>query len=164
VRNKVISMEQSPDKDLGPTHSNVAVAGHPLHPMLITFPIAFLLGAFASALVYLYDRDPFWARMSIWLIGAGTIMGTVAGVTGTAELLSVRGIRRFSRAWNHFVASVVMLAVAFANWMWRVGDVEAAIWPWGVYMSALTAGLVAFAGWLGGALVFEHQIVIEQEE
>lgn len=157
-------METSPDKDLGPTHSNVAVAGHPLHPMLITFPIAFLLGAFACDLAYLYLGDRFWARMSIWLIGSGTVMGIVAGIAGTVELLSVRGIRRFTRAWNHFVAAVAMLAVAFANWMWRVGDIEATIWPWGLYMSGLTGALVAYSGWLGGGLVFEHQIGIEQEE
>ncbi len=157
-------MERSPDPQLGPTPTKVAVAGHPLHPMLITFPIAFLLGALASDLVYLYDGDPFWARMSLWLIGGGTVMGTIAGITGTVELLAVRGIRRRAAAWNHFVVSVAMLAVAFANWMWRIGDFQAAIWPWGLYMSALTAAMVSFAGWLGGGIVFEHQIGIEEEE
>lgn len=142
----------------------MAVAGHPLHPMLVTFPIAFLLGTLASDLVYLYDGDPFWARMSIWLVGAGTVMGVAAGVTGTAELLSVRGIRRRPAAWNHFVVSVMLLAAAFANWMWRLDDPAAAIYPWGLALSVLTAALVGYAGWLGGSLVFEHQIGIEQEE
>jgi uncharacterized membrane protein len=156
-------MEKSSDPAPEPTPSMVAVSGHPLHPMLITFPIAFLLGALASDAAFLYTHDPFWARMSLWLIGSGTFMGAIAGVAGTVELLSVRGIRRFTRAWNHFVAAVVMLAVAFANWVWRLPEPEAAIWPWGLYMSALTAVLVAFAGWLGGGLVFEHQIGIEEE-
>lgn len=157
-------MQAKPDKELGPTHSTVAVAGHPLHPMLITFPIAFLLGGLGSDVLFLLSEDPFWARMSLWLIGGGTVMGSLAGITGTVELLAVRGIRRFSRAWNHFVASVMLLAAAFANWLWRIPDMEAAIWPWGVYMSGLTAGLVGFAGWLGGGLVFEHQVGIETED
>jgi uncharacterized membrane protein len=156
-------MERSPDRVPDSTHSNVAVAGHPLHPMLVTFPIAFLLATFASDLVFLYDGDVFWARMSLWLVGGGTVMGVVAGVAGTIEVLTVRGIRRRPAAWNHFVASVMMLAVAFANWMWRIPDPEAAIMPWGLALSTLTAALVAYAGWLGGTLVFEHQIGIEQE-
>lgn len=157
-------MRKSPDKVLDHTEPAVAVAGHPLHPMLVTFPIAFLLGAFGSDLLFLYDGDEFWARMSLWLIGAGTFMGFVAGTTGAVELLAVRGIRRRPAAWNHFVASVMMLAVASANWLWRVGDAEGAIWPWGIALSAVTAALVGFAGWLGGTLVFEHQIGIEQDD
>lgn len=156
-------MADAPHPPDEPTPTRVAVAGHPLHPMLITFPIAFLLGALASDVAYLYDGEPFWARMSLWLIGAGTVMGTLAGATGSVELLAVRGIRRRGGAWNHFVAAVMMLATAFANWMWRVPDAEA-IWPWGLYMSALTGVLVAFAGWLGGELVFAHQIGIETDE
>ncbi len=157
-------MEQSPDKISGQTNPTVAVAGHPLHPMLVTFPIAFLLGASASDVVFVYERDPFWARMSLWLIGAGTFMGVIAGITGTVELLAERGIRRRPAAWNHFVASVMLLAVALANWVWRLDDFEAAIVPWGLAMSVLTALLVGFAGWLGGTLVFEHQIGIEQDD
>jgi uncharacterized membrane protein len=102
--------------------------------------------------------------MSLWLVGAGTVMGVLAGIVGTAELLAVRGIRRRAAAWNHFVASVMLLAVAFANWMWRIPDFEAAVWPWGLAMSALGAVLVAVAGWLGGGLVFEHQIGVAEEE
>lgn len=157
-------MEHSPDRIVDTAHSNVAVAGHPLHPMLVTFPIAFLLAALASDLVYLFDGAPFWARMSLWLIGAGTAMGILAGLAGTVELLSVRGIRRRPAAWNHFVVSVMLLAAAFGNWMWRIGDAQEAIYPWGLALSALTAVLVAYAGWLGGALVFEHRIGIEVEE
>jgi uncharacterized membrane protein len=157
-------MEKSPDPAVGePTGTTVAVAGHPLHPMMVTFPIAFLLGALATDLVFLFEGDRFWARMSFWLIGAGTLMGILAGIAGTVELLAVRGIRRRAEAWNHFVVAVVMLAVATANWIWRLPDLEA-VWPWGLYMSGLTALLVAFAGWLGGTLVFEHKIGIDDEE
>lgn len=156
-------MQQSPDPELTSTPSAVAVAGHPLHPMMVTFPIAFLLAALPSDMAYLYFGDPFWARMSLWLVGAGTLMGTLAGIAGTIELFSIPGVRRRVAAWNHFVASVMLLSVSFANWAWRLPDMEAAIAPWGLAMSVLTALMVGFAGWLGGGLVFEHQIGIENE-
>jgi uncharacterized membrane protein len=144
--------------------SRVAILDHPIHPMSVTFPIAFLIGVLGSDLAYLHVGDPFWARMSLWLIGAGTVMGVFAGIIGTAELLLVRGIRMRPAAWNHFVAAVMLLAVAFANWMWRIPDFEAAVWPWGFYMSALSAVLVAVAGALGGSLVYEHQIGVAEED
>jgi uncharacterized membrane protein len=154
---------QAPPPELSPTPTAVAVAGHPIHPMLVTFPIAFLMAALPSDIAFLYLGDPFWARLSLWLLGVGTAMGTLAGIAGTVELLAIAGIRRRPAAWNHFVAAVMMLSVGFANWAWRLGDAEAAVAPWGLAMSALTAAMVVFAGWLGGGLVFEHQIGIENE-
>lgn len=164
ITTKEIAMERFaiPDK-LGAT-SQVAVKGHPLHPMMVTFPIAFLLGVFASDLAYLYFEDPFWARAGLWLVGAGAVMGTLAGIVGTVELLVVKGIRRRAAAWSHFIAAVMLLSVAFANWFWRIGNAEAAIMPVGLFLSGLGAFLVVFAGWLGGALVFEHQVAVVADD
>jgi uncharacterized membrane protein len=143
--------------------SAVAVAGHPLHPMMVTFPIAFLTTVLASDLAFVFLGDPFWARMSLWLLGIGTMGGFVAGITGAVELLWVRGIRRRAAAWSHFVAAVMLLSIAFANWLLRLGDAEVAVVPWGLYLSTLGAMLVGLAGWLGGKLVFHHQLGIETE-
>ncbi len=143
--------------------SRMAVAGHPLHPMTVTFPIAFLMAALPSDLAFVLLEDPFWARMSLWLLGAGTIMGIVAGVVGTTELLCVGGIRRRLTSWSHFVMAVMLLAVGFANWMLRLDDAAGAILPWGLYLSAVGALLTAIAGWLGAKLVFHHQIGIWDE-
>lgn len=139
--------------------SRMAVAGHPLHPMTVTFPIAFLMAALPSDLAFILLDDPFWARSSLWLLGAGTFMGAVAGLIGTAELLWVGPIRRRVTSWSHFVAAVMLLAVGFANWALRLHD-PAAILPWGLYLSALGVALTVVAGWLGAKLVFDHQIGI----
>ncbi|TSH90125.1 DUF2231 domain-containing protein [Verticiella sediminum] len=141
----------------------VAFARHPLHPMLVTFPIAFLLGGFATDLAYWYSEDPFWARVSLWLIGAGAFMGILAGIAGTVELLWVKEIRRRPASWNHFVLAVMLLATASINWVLRYEDPVGSIVPRGLALSGLGAALVGAAGWLGGKLVFEHQIAVEQE-
>lgn len=151
-----------PDKG---TPTKIAFADHPLHPMLVSFPIAFLLGLLGSDFGYWWTHDPFWARMSLWLAGAGVFMGLVASAAGTAELFLIEGVRRRPAAWSHFVAAVMLMAVASTNWFMRLQDAQSAVLPWGLYLSALTAVLVAFAGWLGGGLVFEHRIgILEAEE
>lgn len=144
--------------------SRVAVAGHPLHPMLVTFPIAFLAGLPASDLAYWYTGDPFWARVSLWLAGSGSVMGLVAGIAGTVELLAVKGIRRRAASWSHFIAAVMLLSVAFANWGLRLPDPQAVIFPLGFYLSVLGAGMLGLAGWLGGKLVFEHQVGVVEDD
>ena len=159
-------MERFADPQKPGAESVVAVIRHPLHPMMANFPIAFLLTVIASDLAYWYLADPFWARVSLWLLGGGTVMGILAGIAGTVELLSVKRIRGRAASWSHFVSAVMLLSVAATNWGWRIGAPEAAIVPWGIALSALGFVLVGMAGWLGGALVFEHRvgIMIEDDE
>lgn len=145
--------------------THVAIIRHPLHPMLVPFPIAFLVSVLASDLAYLYLNDAFWAQVSYWLLAGGTVMGLVAGLVGTVELLAVRHIRHRVSAWSHFVAAVTLLGIAAANWGLRHGEPESAVTPWGLYLSGLGVFMVGMSGWLGGALVFEHKVgVVDPEE
>lgn len=155
-------MDKKLDKPLPEgTHTVVAISRHPIHPMLVTFPIALLLCAVGSDVAYLFLNDPFWARVSLWLLGVGTLMGTLAGLAGTVELLAIAGIRNRAAAWSHFVMAIMLLAVAFINWLSRLADPAAAIFPIGIYLSLLGALLVGLAGWMGGKLVFEDNIATE---
>ena len=129
--------------------------------MLVHFPIALLLLALATDLAFWYAGDPFWARMSHWLIGIGTLTGFGAALTGTVELFWVRDIRLLTAAWSHFVAAMVMLSIASANWVLRLGAQQEFIVPWGLYASVLTFVAVSMAGVVGGKLVYEHQVGVQ---
>ncbi|RZJ15879.1 MAG: DUF2231 domain-containing protein [Haliea sp.] len=145
--------------------TRIAFISHPIHPILVPFPIAFLMSVFASDLAYWYLQDPFWARVSLWLAGAGAVTGIIAGAAGTLELLLVSAIRRRAAAWSHFVVAIMLLSVAVANWGMRLPDPDGMVVPWGLYLSGLGTLLVGVAGWLGGTLVFEHQVgVIDDED
>lgn len=158
-------MEQFADPVPHGSTTRVAFFGHPAHAMLVPFPIAFLVSVLASDLAWWYWGDPFWARVSLWLAGAGALTGIFAGAVGTAELLAVRDIRRRAAAWSHFVVAVMLLSVGVANWGLRLSDMQAHIVPLGLYLSGLGVLLVGVAGWLGGTLVFEHQVgVLDEDE
>lgn len=141
--------------------SNIHVAGHPIHVMLVTFPIALVCATLGSDLFFWWTGDPFFARTGLWTSGWGFALGVASAISGTIELLSVRGIRRTAASWSHAVAAMMLLSVIGANWGLRLYDHEAAVLPWGLFLSLLGMVFVGLAGWHGGKLVFEHHVGIK---
>ena len=74
--------------------ATAAIAGHPLHPLLVTLPIGFLIGAFLSDIAFYSTGDAFWARASAWLIGAGLVTGVLAAIAGLVDFLGSERINR----------------------------------------------------------------------
>ncbi|HTF85503.1 MAG TPA: DUF2231 domain-containing protein [Cellvibrio sp.] len=145
-------------------NSRMAIRGHPIHPMLIHFPVAALLGLIATDLAYIFSGDYFWARASLWLAGIGALGGWVSGLAGLIDLLSVSQIRRLITAWCHAILAVMLLSLASLNWLFRLDTTDVNIFPWGLYLSLLTGVLIASASYLGGRLVYEHAVGVEVEE
>jgi uncharacterized membrane protein len=138
--------------------SRMAIMHHPIHPMLVVYPIAFLSMVLPTDLLYLWRGDAFWAQVSWWLNVAGLAMGVLAGAVGMVDMFLIRVVRRHVSAWNHFIVAVMLLAMAAAGVWLRAPDPVAAVWPWGVVLSSATLVLVMIAGWLGGTLSFRHGI------
>lgn len=145
--------------------SRAALRGHPLHPVLVHFPVAALLMLLLCDLVYVFTGDIFWARAAFYLAATGAIMGTVSGLAGALDLFTVKRIRRLVTAWAHGILAVMMLSLTALNFMLRWGDnPEALIIPWGLYVSALTALLIGATGFLGGQLVYEYGVGVDINE
>ena len=66
--------------------STAQISGHPIHPMLIPFPIAFFVGTFACDLVYWQTSNPAWAAATPWLLGAGLVLAALAAVMGLIDV------------------------------------------------------------------------------
>jgi len=144
--------------------SRAAIAGHPVHPMLIHFPVAALIGLVGADAAYLYTADPFWARAGLWLAGVGALGGWVASVAGLVDLLAVAQVRRLITAWGHALMAVMMLSLATFNWQLRLGDDPGRyLMPWGLGMTLATAGFIALAAYLGGRLVYEHAVGVNTD-
>lgn len=144
--------------------SVMALNKHPIHPMLVVFPIAFLGTMFVTDVAYVWLRDEFWAVVSFWLNVAGLAMGLLAGLFGMGDFLVLREVRNHVSAWSHFVAAVMLLALAAAGLWVRWPDPVAAVWPWGLFLSGVTAVAVMVVGWLGGTLSFRHGIGVYGEQ
>ncbi|HWP19402.1 MAG TPA: DUF2231 domain-containing protein [Burkholderiaceae bacterium] len=132
--------------------------------MMIHFPVAALIGLVATDLAFLHSEDPFWARAGLWLAGVGALGGWGASIAGLIDLYTVGRIRRLITASCHAIIAVMMLSIASLNWLLRVGDPGAMVRPWGLYLSLLTAVLIALAAYLGGRLVYEHTVGVDTSE
>jgi uncharacterized membrane protein len=141
------------------THSVVAVVGHPIHAMMIHFPIAFAIATLGADILYWYGGDIFWPRVAVWSAGLAFVSAAAAGIAGTAELLLVKGIRLRVASWTHAIAAMTFIAIVGTNWGLRLGDPLAAL-PHGLGLSLLSSVFAGFAGWHGGKLIFDHGIGI----
>ncbi|WP_092389412.1 DUF2231 domain-containing protein [Halopseudomonas salegens] len=141
--------------------SRMAIRGHPLHPALVHFPVAALIGLIGSDLAFLWTADVFWARASLWLAGVGAIGGCLAGLVGMLDLLAVRRIRRLVSGWSHGLLAIMLLSLASLNWSLRLQHVSDSIFPWGLYLSLLSGLLIAVTGYLGGQLVYEYAVGVD---
>lgn len=158
------TMPSSPAQDTPASiPSRAAIAGHPLHPMMVHFPVAALIGLLGTDLGWFLTGDVFWARMGLWLAGVGAVGGWLASIAGLVDLLTVRQIRRLITGWQHAILAVMMLSVATLNWLLRLAWGEIAILPWGMLLGWLTAGLIAMAAFLGGRLVYEKAVGVDVE-
>ncbi len=138
--------------------SRAAVFGHPIHPMLIPFPIAFLTAALATDLMYWRTNDDFWARASLWLVGAGLVMGVLAAVFGLIDFTTIRQVQRHKDAWIHALGNSAALLLAFVSFWIRIDDPQDAVLPPGLILSLVIAGILTVTGWYGGELSYRHKI------
>jgi len=134
--------------------ATAAIAGHPLHPLLVTLPIGFLIGAFLSDIAFYSTGDAFWARASAWLIGAGLVTGVLAALAGLIDFLGSERIRELTYAWYHFAGNAIAMVLTAINLYLRCQGDLTAVTGGQMLLSVLVVLIFAITGWLGGEMVF----------
>jgi uncharacterized membrane protein len=151
-----------------PTRNPVTTAnimGHPIHPMLIPFPIAFLVATFVCDLTFWRTGNPAWATASLYLLGAALVMAALAAVAGLTDFLGDERIRNLSPAWHHMIGNVVAVVLSLWNW-WRryaAADAGAVVVPTGLIISALVVLVLLYTGWRGWEMVYRHRVAVYDE-
>ncbi|MEX2430811.1 MAG: DUF2231 domain-containing protein [Dehalococcoidia bacterium] len=140
--------------------SKVKLFGHPLHPMLIVFPLGLLSTALVFDVIHLVTGTGSWAEIAYWMIVAGIIGGLVAALAGWAEWTGIpSSTRAKSIGFVHGAGNMIVMGLFIASWILRefVTSPEAP----GAVAIGLAAGGVALAaitGWLGGELVDRYGV------
>lgn len=126
--------------------------GHPIHQMLIVFPLGLLATSFFFDIAWLATRRPGLGIAAYWMIFAGVIGGLIAGVFGLIDWLAIPSATRAKAIglW-HGGGNVVVVVLFIASWFLRRGH-EAAPTA-AIVLSAVAVCIALVTGWLGGELV-----------
>ncbi|MBZ9680099.1 DUF2231 domain-containing protein [Mesorhizobium sp. B2-7-3] len=138
--------------------STASIAGHPIHPMLIPFPIAFFVATFVCDLIFWRTGNPGWVSASLWLLGAGLIMAALAALAGLTDVLGDVQIRNLRDAWLHAGGNVLVVLIELYNWYSRYAHGETAVVPTGLVLSLIVVLILLFTGWKGWEMVYRHRV------
>ena len=141
--------------------STAQIGGHPLHPMLIPFPITCLVGAFVTDLIFLNTGDRGFATASHWLIGFGIGTALLAATFGMIDYMGDDRIRRLGVALQHMLANVTAVVISVINFAIRLDD-PGDIASLGVILSGVVVLILLYSGWLGGHMVYRHRVAVQE--
>src|SRR5215210_7760764 len=135
--------------------SRVKLFGHPVHPMLIVFP----LGLFATAVIfdvlYLTAANPVFPTVSFYMIAAGVIGGLLAAIFGFIDWLALpkNSRARFIGGW-HGIGNFVIVVLFAISWLLRMDNRDFIPGVPALTLSLVGVGLALITGWIGGELVY----------
>ncbi|HEX3888790.1 MAG TPA: DUF2231 domain-containing protein [Phenylobacterium sp.] len=145
-------------------HSTARIAGHPLHPMFVPFPIVCFVLTLISDLAYWKTAAMQWANMSAWLLVVGLVMALLAVIAGLIDFLGERRIRALPAVYVHALGNTVALVLAIFNLLIHSRDAYTSVVPTGLVLSVLTVLILLVTGWLGGDMVYRHRVGVLPED
>jgi uncharacterized membrane protein len=137
-----------------------SIRNHPIHPMLVVFPIALRTAGMVFDVLGMVTGNMTFRAVAFYNIAAGIIGALAAAIPGFVDYLTLRGRAARVGTW-HAVLNVTALALFAASWVlrtrWGAGVVGIDSWV-PVLLGLLGLAIVFASGWLGGALVYEHGV------
>jgi nitrite reductase/ring-hydroxylating ferredoxin subunit/uncharacterized membrane protein len=139
--------------------SQASIQGHPLHPMLIVYPFAFLTGAFGFNAAAAASRRMELRAVADHLVPAGIAAGVLAAIPGVIDYLHSVPPESSAkeRATRHALLNAGGLALFATSWLLRRRRQVAA--P--LAFQALGTAAMSVAAYLGGTLVYRNQIGVD---
>ena len=142
--------------------SKAKVMGHPVHPILVPFPLGLLTTSVIFDVVHLLTGSARWAEIAFWMIAAGVIGGLLAAVFGLIDWLAIpSGTRAKAIGLGHGLSNAVMVMLFALSWLLRSGAPgDPGVLP--IILSFMGVGLASLGGFLGGELVFRMGIGVAE--
>ena len=133
--------------------SRAKLFGHPIHQMLIVFPLGLLATALAFDAIQLVTGNGFWSVIAYWMIAAGIVTGLLAAPFGLIDWLGIPSGTRAKRVGAlHGGGNVVVLFLYLTSWLMRTADPSVPEIP-ALALAFVGGAMALVTGWLGGELV-----------
>jgi uncharacterized membrane protein/nitrite reductase/ring-hydroxylating ferredoxin subunit len=134
---------------------------HPIHPMLVPFPIAFFTGSLLFDIIgWTTSNEKLW-QTGYYLQGAGIIFGILTAIPGLIDFLYTVPPKSTGkkRAAKHGLLNTTVLLIFSANFFCRMNTTISPVIT--LVLDVVGFILLSIAGWLGGTLVYRNQIGID---
>ena len=133
--------------------SRAKLFGHPIHQMLVAFPLGLLATAVGFDVIRLVTANGYWSELAFWMIAAGVITGLLAAPFGFIDWLAIPSGTRAKRIGAlHGIGNVIVVLLYATSWLAR-SDMPSQPGTPGYLLAFAGAGLALITGWLGGELV-----------
>ena len=129
---------------------------HPLHGLLLAWPVAMFPAALASDITYLNSAEIQWTNFSAWLITGGLLGGGFALIWSIVALLRRKGSAR-SRLAIVSVLLLMMMIAGLINAFQHSRDGWSSVGATGLILSIISSILAVAAGWIAYAAYREDR-------
>ena len=141
--------------------SKASISGHPVHPMLVSFPIGLWITSFAADVIFYFHRNTSLLLISKFMIAAGIVGAIAAAVPGIVDWLTLTDKDETKVANWHARLNIIALIIFAISLYFRMRAGS----HWVHYsmripflLSFLGVVLISISGWLGGELTFKHGV------
>ena len=143
--------------------SKITLLGHPIHPMLVVFPLGLFATSVIFDILYISTGNFDLPTVSYYLIGAGLIGGFLAAIFGVIDWL---GLPSTSRAWNlgvwHGIGNLLVVGLFLLSWLRRKDNLNFIPENSALTLSLVGIGIALVTMWLGGELVYRLGVAVDQ--
>ena len=142
--------------------SRVKLFGHPIHPMLIVFPLGLFSVAVLFDILYLIFGNPILPTVSFYMIAAGVVGGLLAAIFGFVDWLGLPSNSRAKRIglW-HGIGNFVIVVFFAISWLIRGGAANFVPNSLALLLSFVGVGMALITAWIGGELVYRLGVGID---
>ena len=146
--------------------ASASIGGHPIHPMLIPFPIGFWVFAMVADILFIWRGNPAWQSVAFYCIAGGILGAAAAAAFGLIDLFGVKNPKVFRVGVMHAGFNVAALLIFILNFYLRT---DAGTQTVGVnssiplLLSVIGVLVLCGSGWLGGELVFRYGLGVATE-
>lgn len=141
--------------------SKASFAGHPIHPMLLPFPLALWTTSFAVDVLFYFLRHPTLLVIAKFMIAAGCLGAIAAAIPGIIDWLAIKNgdVKRVAN-WHARlnIAALVIFAISFFLRTGSYSELVGRKLTIPFLLSLVGMILISISGWLGGELVFRYGV------
>lgn len=137
-----------------------SIAGHPLHPMLITIPMGLFIFSLVCDLISLRSAEPsIWVTVALYTMVGGFIGALIAAAPGIIDFLSLIDSKVKKIAILHMSLNLVALTLYAVNMWMRFNTNDNSGMP--LILSLIAVAILAGSGWLGAEMVHKHAVGVD---